>query len=196
MWSVRWLCSLAGIELRSAWVSAWRPTPPRSAAARRGVGAWLGLLTFRPSRLHRALRSKASGDDDNGRTHAEQGDAEVQDQVPGANLTEGFVGSLVCVMGLELRVPDPTTLSRRGRTVPVRSLPRTGGGPLHLVIDSTARSKDDGCAGIGLLGRLGAPVASSRSGGGAWRHREGMIGVNTLNGMTALGMPESVAVRA
>ena len=55
----------------------------------------------------------------------------------GLRQTEGFVGSLVRLMGLELRVPDHTTLSRRGRTVDVRSLPRTGAGPLHLVIDST-----------------------------------------------------------
>jgi len=51
-----------------------------------GVGAWLGLLTFRPSKTHGALRGKASGDDEDGRTHKEQGDAEVQDQVPGAEL--------------------------------------------------------------------------------------------------------------
>jgi hypothetical protein len=39
----------------------------------------------------------------------------------GLRQTEGFVGSLVRLMGLELRVPDHTTLSRRGRTVDVRS---------------------------------------------------------------------------
>ena len=55
----------------------------------------------------------------------------------GLRQTEGFVGSLVRLMGLKLRVPDHTTLSRRGRTIDVRGLPRKGDGPLHLVIDST-----------------------------------------------------------
>ena len=40
----------------------------------------------------------------------------------GLRQTEGFVSSLVRLMGLELRVPDHTTLSRRGRTADVRSL--------------------------------------------------------------------------
>lgn len=245
----------------------------------------------------------------------------------GLRQTEGFVGSLVRLMGLELRVPDHTTLSRRGRTIDVRSLPRKGDGPLHLVIDSTGlkvvgggqwsadkhgdskkrrqwrklhlgidlggfivvsaltdRSRDDGCVGVELLRRLSAPVAffradgaydtravyaaldevradpidiaipprrtasSARPGVGTWRHREAalrrvdevgrrrwrkesganqqaraesgmyrfkqilgprlrsrseegqqreaMIGVNILNRMTELGMPESVAVRS
>ena len=55
----------------------------------------------------------------------------------GLRQIKGFVGSLVPLMGLELRVPDHTTLSRRGRTIDVRGLPRKGDGPLHLVIDST-----------------------------------------------------------
>ena len=123
----------------------------------------------------------------------------------GLRQTEGFVGSLMRLMRLELSVPDHTTLSRRGRTVDVPSLPRKADGPLHLVIDSTGlkvvgggqwnadkhgdskkrrqwrklhlgidlggfivvsaltdRSRDDGCVGVELLGRLGAPVASFR----------------------------------
>ena len=52
----------------------------------RGVGAWLGLLTSRPSQPHGALRGKSSGDDDDGRAREEQGDSEVQDEVPGAEL--------------------------------------------------------------------------------------------------------------
>ena len=45
-----------------------------------GVGAWLSLLTLRPSQPHGALRGKASRDADDGRTHEEQGGAEVQDE--------------------------------------------------------------------------------------------------------------------
>ncbi len=46
--------------------------------------------------------------------------------------------SVLALLGLELRVPDHTTLSRRGRSFAKRQ-PRvvTSGGPVHLVLDST-----------------------------------------------------------
>jgi hypothetical protein len=50
--------------------------------------------------------------------------------------TEGLIGSILRLLGLELRVPDHSTLSRRAEGLPVpRS--RSGGGPLHLLVDST-----------------------------------------------------------
>src|SRR3954462_6298458 len=46
--------------------------------------------------------------------------------------TEGLIGSLIGLLGLTLRVPDHTTLSRRAATVdvpqPRRRRPRAGGG--------------------------------------------------------------------
>ena len=51
--------------------------------------------------------------------------------------TEGFVASLMGVMGLALKTPDHTTLSRRHRDVEAPRLVRDHDGPLHLVIDST-----------------------------------------------------------
>ena len=51
--------------------------------------------------------------------------------------TEGFVASLIRLMGLELKTPDHTTLSRRGGTLEVPGLAADKTGPLHLVIDST-----------------------------------------------------------
>ncbi len=57
--------------------------------------------------------------------------------------TEGLVGSVVGLLGLALRVPDHTTLSRRSATleVPRPSRPSTGAGgdaePVHLLVDST-----------------------------------------------------------
>ena len=51
--------------------------------------------------------------------------------------TEGFVASLIGLMGLALQTPDHTTLSRRNRDVEVPRLARGHDGPLHLVIDST-----------------------------------------------------------
>ncbi len=51
--------------------------------------------------------------------------------------TEGFVASLIGLMGLPLKTPDHTTLSRRHRSVEIPRLARGRHGPLHLVIDST-----------------------------------------------------------
>ena len=51
--------------------------------------------------------------------------------------TEGFIASLIGLMGLSLKAPDHTTLSRRNRDVEIPRLARGHDGPLHLVIDST-----------------------------------------------------------
>ena len=51
--------------------------------------------------------------------------------------TEGFVGSLIRVMGLELETPDHTTLCRRSHTVTVPAIAKMHDEPIHLVIDST-----------------------------------------------------------
>ena len=51
--------------------------------------------------------------------------------------SEGFLESLLSLMGLDLEVPDHTTLSRRNRTVELPSLTRAHDGPIHLIVDST-----------------------------------------------------------
>jgi len=56
--------------------------------------------------------------------------------------TEGLIGSIIGLLGLTLRVPDYTTLSRRAATVdvpPRRPSPEAGGAaaPMHLLVDST-----------------------------------------------------------
>jgi hypothetical protein len=57
--------------------------------------------------------------------------------------TEGLIGSIIGLLGLALRVPDHTTLSRRAATVevpqPRRPSTEAGGDaePLHLLVDST-----------------------------------------------------------
>ena len=58
--------------------------------------------------------------------------------------TEGLIGSLIGLLGLDLSVPDHTTLSRRAETLEVprpRSDSRTDAGrdpePVHLLVDST-----------------------------------------------------------
>jgi hypothetical protein len=56
---------------------------------------------------------------------------------------EGLIGSIISLLGLTLRVPDHTTLSRRAATLTVpRPPPNTigagdGAQPLHLLVDST-----------------------------------------------------------
>jgi Transposase DDE domain len=52
--------------------------------------------------------------------------------------TEGLIGSIFQLLGLDLAVPDHSTLSRRAETLDVprpRSSP--GSGPVHLLVDST-----------------------------------------------------------
>src|SRR5918997_1155505 len=50
--------------------------------------------------------------------------------------TEGLIGSILRLLGLDLSVPDHTTLSRRAESLEVPH-PRPGGGPMHLLVDST-----------------------------------------------------------
>ena len=51
---------------------------------------------------------------------------------------EAFTRSVLALLGLGLRVPDHTALSRRGRTFAGRQpRVRASGGPVHLVLDST-----------------------------------------------------------
>jgi hypothetical protein len=51
--------------------------------------------------------------------------------------TEGLIGSILLLLGLDLAVPDHTTLSRRGETPEMPRRPRSGSEPLHLLVDST-----------------------------------------------------------
>lgn len=57
---------------------------------------------------------------------------------------EGFVGSVLRLLGLDLAVPDHTTISRRSGSLAGRRPRVVPQGPLHLVVDST---------GLKLFGR-------------------------------------------
>src|SRR5215218_9694990 len=50
--------------------------------------------------------------------------------------TEGLVGSILKLLGLDLVVPDHSTLSRRAETLEVPR-PKAGSEPVHLLVDST-----------------------------------------------------------
>jgi Transposase DDE domain len=54
----------------------------------------------------------------------------------GLRQTEGLIGSILRLLGLDLAVPDHTTLSRRAATLRVPR-PRSSTGPVHLLVDST-----------------------------------------------------------
>ena len=52
--------------------------------------------------------------------------------------TEGLISSVIGLLGVDLAVPDHTTLCRRAETLEVpRPQPRRDGEPLHLLVDST-----------------------------------------------------------
>ncbi len=59
--------------------------------------------------------------------------------------TEGLIDSVLQLLGLDLPVPEPartsaattSTLARRARTVTLPQVPRSTGGAIHLLVDST-----------------------------------------------------------
>ena len=55
----------------------------------------------------------------------------------GLRQTDGLIGSIIGLLGLELAVPDHSTLSRRAKTLEVPLPRRATTGPLHLLVDST-----------------------------------------------------------
>jgi hypothetical protein len=67
--------------------------------------------------------------------------------------TEGLIGSVIELLGLDLAVPDYSTLSRRAKTLAVPPVRRPGSRPLHLLVDSTGLKL--GGAGEWLVERHG-----------------------------------------
>src|SRR5215217_2208454 len=51
--------------------------------------------------------------------------------------TEGLIGSILQLLGLDLAVPDHSTLSRRAATLEVPKSSPSSRGPVHLLVDST-----------------------------------------------------------
>ena len=96
-------------------------------------------------------------------------------------------------MGLNLKAPDHTTLSRRNQIVAVPPLTRSYDGPIDLIVDST---------GLKILGCGSNPFFRYKSvlGGGLKarqgkaQRREVAIGCHILNRMAELGRPKSCAV--
>ena len=55
----------------------------------------------------------------------------------GLRQTDGLIGSIIGLLGLDLAVPDHSTLSRRGKTLEMPPLRRASSGPLRLLVDSS-----------------------------------------------------------
>jgi hypothetical protein len=51
--------------------------------------------------------------------------------------TEGLIGSILQLLGLDLSVPDYSTLSRRAQSLELPAQPRATGGAIHLLVDSS-----------------------------------------------------------
>ena len=51
--------------------------------------------------------------------------------------TEGLIGSILRLLGIDLALPDHSTLSRRAETLEVPIPCRSSRGPVHLLVDST-----------------------------------------------------------
>ncbi len=58
--------------------------------------------------------------------------------------TEGLLGSILVLMGVELDTPDHTTRSRRARALDVQLQRVPATGPVHLIVDAT---------GLGIVGQ-------------------------------------------
>src|SRR3954462_12270315 len=51
--------------------------------------------------------------------------------------TEGLIGSVLHLLGLDLPVPDFSTLSRRAQSLELPTQPHSTSGPIHLLVDSS-----------------------------------------------------------
>jgi len=96
--------------------------------------------------------------------------------------TEGFVGSVLGLMGVSLDAPDHTTLSRRGRQLDVElHRTRVSDGPIHLIVDST---------GLEIVGQ-GQWAAVKHGGKGIRGWRKLHLGVDATGVIVAEKMTDS-----
>ncbi len=100
--------------------------------------------------------------------------------------TEGLLRSVLSLMGLELEVPDHTTLSRRTVGLEVELKRRAPGGSLHLVVDST---------GVGLFGE-GEWAAARWGGRGRRGWRKLHVGVDADGNIVAAELTDNTTTDA
>ena len=95
--------------------------------------------------------------------------------------TEGFVRSVLALMGTDLDAPDHTTLSRRSQQLAVmlRRIPATD--PIHLIVDST---------GLSIVGQ-GAWAAAKHGGHGERRWKKLHFGVDRSGVIVAQALTDA-----
>ena len=95
--------------------------------------------------------------------------------------TEGFVRSVLALMGTDLDAPDHTTLSRRSQQLAVmlRRIPATD--PIHLIVDST---------GLSIVGQ-GAWAAATHGGHGERRWKKLHLGVDQSGVIVAQALTDA-----
>ena len=95
--------------------------------------------------------------------------------------TEGFVRSVLALMGADLDAPDHTTLSRRSQPLAVmlRRIPATG--PIHLIVDST---------GLSIVGQ-GAWAAAKHGGHGKRGWKKLHLGVDRSGVIVAQALTDA-----
>ena len=95
--------------------------------------------------------------------------------------TEGFVRSVLALMGADLDAPDHTTLSRRSQQLAVmlRRIPATD--PIHLIVDST---------GLSIVGQ-GAWAAAKHGGHGERRWKKLHLGVDRSGVIVAQALTDA-----
>ena len=95
--------------------------------------------------------------------------------------TEGFLRSVLRLMGLDLEAPDHTTLSRRGILLDIELRPPGSNRGRHLIVDST---------GLSMLGE-GEWAAAKHGGKGVRGWRKLHLGVDELGTIVAAELTES-----
>ncbi len=95
--------------------------------------------------------------------------------------TEGFVRSVLALMGADLDAPDHTTLSRRSQPLAVmlRRIPALG--PIHLIVDST---------GLSIVGQ-GAWAAAKHGGHGKRGWKKLHLGVDRSGVIVAQALTDA-----
>ena len=93
--------------------------------------------------------------------------------------TQGFLESVMRVMGVDLPVPDYTTVCKRQRDLQVQLGTRPTGQPRHVVTDTTG------------LKVFGVKLAAREFGN---QQVEALLKCRVLNRMASLGLPKSERV--
>ena len=95
--------------------------------------------------------------------------------------TEGFLRSVLSLMGVDLEAPDHTTLSRRSQRLEVWCARLPAHGPIHLVVDST---------GLSIVGEgKWAAAKYGRRGQRGWRKLH--LGVDRSGAIVAHALTDS-----